>query len=81
MSATDRSSELSFTDSGGESIDPAWTINEIIRRSPAADSVLRRHGFDSCCGGSLTLAEAAGRHGVDLGALLSALRTEAFASS
>ena len=45
-------------------IDAAWTVNEIVQRHPEAVSVLLSFGIDTCCGGALSLEEAARRHGV-----------------
>lgn len=44
---------------------------------PKALKVFRRHGIDSCCGGELTVQEAAGRAGIDPYRLVSELRKEA----
>ncbi len=49
------------------------TVAEIGRRSPRALAVLQAHGIDHCCGGHLTLAEAAAAAGADLPALERAL--------
>jgi iron-sulfur cluster repair protein YtfE (RIC family) len=35
------------------------TLNEILARRPDAGALLNRLGFDTCCGGARTLAEAA----------------------
>jgi regulator of cell morphogenesis and NO signaling len=49
------------------------TVNEIIRRWPAALEVFNRFGIDACCGGAVPLAEAAARDGADPEALRRAL--------
>jgi regulator of cell morphogenesis and NO signaling len=49
------------------------TVNEAIAANPAAVEVFARFGIDACCGGALTIAEAARRHGIDAGVLLDAL--------
>jgi iron-sulfur cluster repair protein YtfE (RIC family) len=54
-------------------ISPEQTINEVVRTHPRTLPVLNAHGLDTCCGGPLSLAEAARRHGLDLGDLLAAL--------
>ena len=54
-------------------IDPAWSVNELLRRYPATASVLNEFGIDSCCGGGSSLAEAARDGQLDLAALLDAL--------
>ena len=53
--------------------DPALSVNELLRRHPAAASVLTAYGIDSCCGGGMALSDAADAEGVDLPALLAAL--------
>ncbi len=55
-------------------LDPrTTTVAEAIRTVPGANEVFQRFGLDCCCGGELPVAEAAGRHGVDLEGLLEAL--------
>lgn len=55
-------------------LDPTLTINEIVARYPEAIAVFNRLGFDTCCGGGITVDEAARRDGVDASAVLGALR-------
>jgi iron-sulfur cluster repair protein YtfE (RIC family) len=55
-------------------INPELTVNEIMVRHPASIDVFNRFGIDSCCGGGVPLADAAGRDGADLDDLLAALR-------
>jgi iron-sulfur cluster repair protein YtfE (RIC family) len=55
-------------------IDSTLPVNEIISRYPATIAVFNRLGIDACCGGWASLDEAAHRDGVDLDALLEALR-------
>jgi len=52
---------------------PTLTINEIVARYPEAIAVFDRFGFDTCCGGGITVGEAARRDSVDASAVLSAL--------
>ena len=40
-------------------IDLAWSVNELLDRRPASVAVLNAFGVDTCCGGALTLEEAA----------------------
>lgn len=47
------------------SLDPALTVNEIIRRFPAALAPLHARGIDMCCRGDDTLAAAAEAIGID----------------
>jgi regulator of cell morphogenesis and NO signaling len=51
----------------------ARTVNDLLRETPAAAAVLNRLGIDTCCGGSLSLAEAAASVGLPLAELLAAL--------
>jgi iron-sulfur cluster repair protein YtfE (RIC family) len=46
-------------------LDREMTVNDTILKYPATLTVFKSLGIDSCCGGSLTLAEAARRHGHD----------------
>lgn len=55
-------------------IDPSWTVSQFVSRAPAALPILHQMGIDACCGGALSLAEAARRHGVAVGPLLEQLR-------
>lgn len=36
-----------------------WTVNEALLAAPQIVATLNRLGVDTCCGGTLTLAEAA----------------------
>ena len=54
-------------------ISPNLTLNEVVRRYPAALGVFNVRGLDTCCGGDLPIVEAARRHGLDLSDLLAAL--------
>ncbi|MHB1861523.1 MAG: DUF542 domain-containing protein [Gemmatimonadaceae bacterium] len=56
-------------------LDPQWTVNAVIARDPATIAVFNRFGLDTCCGGGDAIADAASREGVDLDALLAALRS------
>ena len=59
-------------------IDPAWTVNELLRIVPESAATLSRMGIDTCCGGSLPLAEAAASAGTTVEAIMDDL-TEAVA--
>jgi regulator of cell morphogenesis and NO signaling len=52
----------------------ALTVNDLLRETPAAAAVLNRFGIDTCCGGSLSLADAAASVGLPLPQLLAALQ-------
>ena len=41
------------------------TVNDVIRDHPATVAVFKRMGIDACCGGALSLGEAARRHRID----------------
>lgn len=62
------------TREAGPAIGPETTINEAILLWPAAVAVFQRFGLDACCGGSLPIAEAAQRHGLDPDAVLAELQ-------
>lgn len=49
------------------------TVNDVIRRWPQTVEVFNRYGIDSCCGGSLPVAEAAARHRIVVAELKAAL--------
>jgi hypothetical protein len=54
-------------------ITPGDTVETAVRRSPRALAALRELGIDTCCGGSLTLAQAAAAAGVSTERVLQAL--------
>ena len=55
-------------------VDPTMTINEIVARYPATIPVFNRFGMDTCCGGGVSVSDAARRDGIDVEAVLAALR-------
>ena len=55
-------------------LDPSLTINEIVARHPETIAVFNRLGMDTCCGGGVSVEEAARRDGLDLDQILAALR-------
>jgi regulator of cell morphogenesis and NO signaling len=55
-------------------LDPSLTINEIVARHPETIAVFNRFGMDTCCGGGVSVEEAARRDGLDLDQILAALR-------
>ena len=55
-------------------IDPTMTLDEITNRFPDTIKVFNEFGMDICCGGGLSLAEAAERDGVELESIEQALR-------
>lgn len=56
-----------------QTIVPTLTINDVVELHPELMPILAGHGLDLCCGGPLTLAEAAERHALDLGTLVAEL--------
>lgn len=50
------------------------TVNEIIRAHPATVEVFNRFGIDSCCGGAVSVVDAATRDGADPDELRRAIR-------
>ena len=47
-------------------LDTAMTVDQLTARFPEAIAVLNRFGIDMCCGGGVTLAEAADRDGAPI---------------
>ena len=56
-------------------IDPMWSVNELLRLYPAAGRVLNDYGIDTCCGGGDSLEDAARAANIDVTLLLGALST------
>lgn len=54
-------------------ITPEDTIETTARRFPRAPEILRGLGIDTCCGGRLTLAQAAASAGLPVEGVLRAL--------
>lgn len=51
-------------------LDRTLTINEIVALHPETISVFNRFGMDTCCGGGVTVDEAARRHKIDANAVV-----------
>lgn len=47
-------------------LDTAMTVDQLTARFPEVIEVLNRFGIDMCCGGGVTLAEAASRDGASI---------------
>lgn len=58
---------------GGTSLDCSLSVNVILARYPSTLPVFNRFGLDTCCGGGLSVADAARAADVDAAALCSAL--------
>ena len=54
-------------------LDCSSTVNQTIALHPDTAAVFNAFGIDSCCGGSLSVEEAARREGVDAQRLCEAL--------
>ena len=65
---------------GGRAMATDQTVESLVRGSPRASEILRGLGIDTCCGGRLTLSQAAASAGVPLTAVLAALGTDATAT-
>jgi regulator of cell morphogenesis and NO signaling len=65
--------ELLATGNPPPAIDAGESAGEVARRSPRALAVLADLGLDHCCGGHLSLAEAAAAAGVPVDAVIEAV--------
>lgn len=54
-------------------IDATMTINEVVGRYPITLPVFNRFAMDTCCGGRLTVDEAARRHGMEVNVVMAEL--------
>jgi regulator of cell morphogenesis and NO signaling len=54
-------------------IDASWTVNDVIEKFPDSIAILNSLGVDSCCGGHLTLSEAAAESMIEVETLLTEL--------
>lgn len=52
-------------------------VNDCIRDFPGTIGVFTKFNIDSCCGGAVSIEEAAGRDGADLDELMKALNEAA----
>ncbi len=59
--------------SAAPAIDPGQAIGQIAVQLPGATAVFRRLKLDFCCGGQVSLRQAAGEKGLDLPALVEEL--------
>lgn len=61
-------------------LDTTMTINEIVARFAETIPVFNRFGMDTCCGGGVTVEEAARRDDIEVEAVLAALHESIDAS-
>lgn len=52
------------------------TLAELATTTPAASRVFHRHRLDFCCGGGISLDEAAAKKGLDAGRIIEEIRAE-----
>ncbi|HEX5409637.1 MAG TPA: DUF542 domain-containing protein [Gemmatimonadaceae bacterium] len=55
-------------------LDCGLTVHAIVERYPTTRDVFNRFGLDTCCGGAVSVEEAARREGVDARTVCEALR-------
>jgi regulator of cell morphogenesis and NO signaling len=55
------------------SIDPQLTVNELVASHPCSIAVLNALGVDTCCGGALSLRDAAADASIGLPELIAAI--------
>jgi iron-sulfur cluster repair protein YtfE (RIC family) len=63
-------------DGGSAPLHAGLTLNEIVSLHPEAVRPLATLGLDTCCGGALTVEEAAERHGLEPEVVLARLTAE-----
>lgn len=56
-----------------EAITFTSVVNDVIQSHPATTNVFNEFGIDACCGGAVSIHDAALRDGADPAALLNAL--------
>jgi iron-sulfur cluster repair protein YtfE (RIC family) len=56
-----------------EVVTPASVVNDVIQSHPAPTNTFNEFGIDACCGGAVSVRDAALRDGADPAALLHAL--------
>jgi iron-sulfur cluster repair protein YtfE (RIC family) len=59
-----------------QQLDLSLTINDIVARYPETIAIFNRFGMDTCCGGAVTVEEAARRDGIDAAEVIAALRQQ-----
>ncbi|MDQ2930149.1 MAG: DUF542 domain-containing protein [Gemmatimonadota bacterium] len=61
-------------------IEETDVVNNVIAAFPRTVGVFNESGIDACCGGAVSIREAAERDGVDVSALMHALHQVAYES-
>ena len=56
-----------------ETVTSASIVNETLRQFPATTGIFNQFGIDACCGGAVSIREAAIRDGANPDELLNAL--------
>jgi regulator of cell morphogenesis and NO signaling len=56
-------------------LDPTWSVNDVIRIFPETITVFNELGVDTCCGGETALETAAVESGVEIDTMIAALVT------
>jgi regulator of cell morphogenesis and NO signaling len=56
-------------------ISPDSILNDLVARAPEVLPVMHQWDLDSCCGGAISLREAAAHHNLSLDDLIEALRS------
>ncbi len=66
-------SVIDMSPSNVHRIEETDVVNEVIAAIPRTVGVFNERGIDACCGGAVSIREAAERDGADLSALMHAL--------
>ncbi|MEO6778010.1 MAG: DUF542 domain-containing protein [Gemmatimonadaceae bacterium] len=61
--------------SGTEAIQATSIVNETLQQYPATTAVFNDFGIDACCGGAVSIHDAAVRDGADPAELLDAVNS------
>lgn len=62
-------------------LDCGLTVNDVVIRWPATIAVFNRFGIDTCCGGMVSVEDAARREGVEARSLCDALQAAVSAAA
>ena len=64
---------MSSTTEVAEAVTSASIVNETLRQFPITTGIFNQFGIDACCGGAVSISEAATRDGANPEELLNAL--------